>query len=539
MQQKKFSKKVYILLFLFILCLAAGAYLYRKNHHPSIVFETQQNEKKEGGVSNANSNTNFFFDFESLNGLAGAETIKATTAHSGKMACSLSGGIEYGPSVIKKMSDITALPIKKVSASVWVYPLTDNPNTVLTVSIINSKNETVFWDGKSTEKQNFQKNKWTKINAQYNLPSEKISPDDIVHVNIWNKGKTEIIIDDLEIVYGESAERRGVDAKMDANVIYEKQFVPQRNKPPFKTIYFEKQEINNQNSTFITPTKDNPLADFSPNDEFLVGNFIADKNNLDELICIKKESAAMFEYAAEEQQFNMLWETTATEKTVWNDETKKIAGDFNADGKTDLLIVNRKKGSWELFDFNNKNWNLVLKGNDYLSTIWLDDNNKAFVSKLFSKDNKDALIILNKNNYSTLQLNRKTNAFEETKVDLSPYDTGLFSNTSCVYDGNFDGGTGQQFLKFDTEWRFDLKLIGIDATGFNIINTIDFKGYSNDYNPKYYEFVKIISGKFVNSAKTSLLLMMRNCADNNFNGKHCNQFENVPSLPNSTALYNF
>ncbi|MBA3704654.1 MAG: hypothetical protein H0W84_01750, partial [Bacteroidetes bacterium] len=59
----------------------------------------------------------------------------------------------------------------------------------------------------------------------------------------------------------------------------------------------------------------------------------------------------------------------------------------------------------------------------------------------------------------------------------------------------------------------------------------------NDYNPKYYEFVKIIPGNFISSTFSSLLILMQNCGDTDFNGIHCDKIENVPYLPNSTQLY--
>ena len=114
----------------------------------------------------------------------------------------------------------------------------------------------------------------------------------------------------------------------------------------------------------------------------------------------------------------------------------------------------------------------------------------------------------------------------------------FFKNSDEVLVGNFDNDTEQEFLKLNTDWRFDLKQIDMDANGFNISYVIDFKGYAKDHNPKYYEFVKIVSGNFSSKDQTSLLVMMRNCADADFNGKACKQFENLPYLPNSTQLYN-
>lgn len=443
-----------------------------------------------------NSNTNFFFDFETTDGINGTDNIKATTAHSGKMACLLSGGVEFGPSIIKKVNEVSSVPFKKIAISAWVYPLTDKPITVLTASIVNDKKETVFWGGKSTEKQPFPKNTWTKINALYDLPFEKIGSEDVIQVNIWNQGKTDVIVDDLEIVYGAQPERRGLSSINDPNIFYEKHFIPQKNKPPFQTIYFEKQEINNENTTFITPDKKNDLADFSPNDEFLAGNFIADKNNLDEIICIKKRAAGLFSYSAGNKQFQIVWESTNADDPTWNDNNQAYSGDFNNDGKCDVLMLNKKNNNWTLIDFDGKNWNVLTKGNEKeLNKNWIKKNNSVPSAEIFNP-------------------------------------------SDILLPGNYIGDTKEELLKLNFDWRSDLKVIEQDKGDYTILGTIDFKGYPNDYNPKYYEFVKIVPGKFIDPTQSSLLIMMRNCADDGFNGIHCDQFENVTYLPNSTQIYN-
>ncbi len=377
------------------------------------------------------STSNFLYDFESNEGLTGTESIKQTVAHSGKMACDLTGGREYGPLVVKKMTEVSTSLIKKITASVWVYPMTDKPNAVLTASITNSKGESVFWDGKSTENKPFPKNQWTKINASFSVPPEKISLEDKIQVNVWNKGRTDLLIDDMEVVYGEGADRKGDVSTIDANSIYEKKFSPQKNKPPFRTIYFSKQNFNYSS-----------LSGFTPNDEFIVGDFIKDKSNLDEIICIHDGKAELFSFSSTTNEF-----TKVKGKVLSVDSLLKI-----------------KKNS-EIHDFT------------------------------------------------------------------------FFKPTDITFSGDYYGDNKSEIVKLNMDWRFDLKLVQEERGGYVILGNIDFKGYSNDYNPKYYEFTKIISGRFISSNQSTLIVISCNCSDADFNGKHCNQMESNTSLPNSIGLY--
>ena len=404
---------------------------------------------------------NLFFDFETDAGMQGADNVKETTAHSGKKACDLSGGKEYGPSINKKMSEFGSPLLKKISLSVWIYPLTDNPNTVLVASVVNSKNETVFWEGKSSKDLDFQKNKWTKINASCNLPVEKITSQDILGVSVWNKGKTDVIIDDLEIVYGDAPERRGSPSTIDATSIYEKRFVSEKNKPPYKTIYFEKQEIKNGNG----------IEQFEPGDKFLVGNFADDKNKLDEILCIGKNRQALFSYDSSLKQFKKLWENTTATNPLWKHT------------------------------------------NDFLVNITTTRAAVLFASKICIRFNGTKWI---------------QEPAQKLAISVQEYTQG----NESIYPGCFTSDK-QQLLKLNRSWRFDLKLEENNV----IIGNVDFKGYPDDHNPKYYEFVTLVSGHFLNSKRNSILVIMANCADSNFDGVKCNTLENLNYLPNCTQLY--
>jgi hypothetical protein len=439
-------------------------------------------------ISAASEKANLFFDFETEAGLSTAEGVSEMNAHSGKKACGMLKGKEYGPSVSKKLSEIGASFPKKIALSVWVYPLTDSPDAVLTVSVVNKKNESLCWEGEGTANKDFPKNKWTKINALFVLPSEKFSPDDVITVNVWNKGKTDVIVDDLEIVYGEAPERRGTVSKIDMTAIYEKRFTGEKNKPPFNTIWFNKTEIGNNNKSTITADSKDVL---SPNDQFLCGDFFIDKYALDEILCINASGQALYSYSSEGKQFKKLWSNTNINDSLWNNNNDFYCGDMNADGKADILSVGKKDNSWSLLNFNGKIWIIVSKGKDPKKE-WT----------------------------ATKQLPKGP----------------VIAASDIVMPGNYYGNK-QTFLKLNTDWRFDLKLIEQDGNGYTILGNADFKGYPADHNPKYYELVKLVTGKFISKDKTAVLVIMCNCADRDFDGRKCRETEDLPFLPNSTQMY--
>jgi hypothetical protein len=76
-----------------------------------------------------------------------------------------------------------------------------------------------------------------------------------------------------------------------------------------------------------------------------------------------------------------------------------------------------------------------------------------------------------------------------------------------------------------------------DKQGIIINKNVDFKGYINDSNPKFYETTKILTGRFLNSDEYIVLVIAANCDDPDFNGIHCNKFSNSQELPNKIEFY--
>jgi hypothetical protein len=476
-------------------------------------------------ISSVGKATNYFYDFETTNGIEGSESIKNCTAHSGKMACDLSDGKEYGISIIKSIKDISDLALNKISLSVWYYPLEENANTVLTVSVVNSNKETVFWEGKSTDTSPFPKNTWTKLNASFFLPTDKIGVEDKIHVNIWNKGKNKIIADDLEIVYGEQPERKGVANPTDPNIYADNKFVPVKNKPPFQVLYFQNKNINT--SVF---------KNFAASDQFYAGDFIKDKSNLDELLYINNNRIQLYRYNAEKKEFDLVVDGNELSDSIKNQllTCKLFIADFDNNGSCDILAVNKKNAEAKLFSYAGntlKSINKTFK----IEKKWLNNLDKINVTTNFSENRRSALTFIDGSKLLLLSLS--SNGFAEKEIILSASGMDVLGKSDKLYSGSFTSATENEFLKLNTDWRFDLKLVRFSKNDYTINYSVDFKGYENDYNPKYYELTKIVVGKFLDKNKDALFVVSCNCKDVDFDGQNCKMIESLKELPNAINIY--
>ena len=93
-------------------------------------------------------------------------------------------------------------------------------------------------------------------------------------------------------------------------------------------------------------------------------------------------------------------------------------------------------------------------------------------------------------------------------------------------------------MRYNRDWRYDLKEIAFSDSAYHILNNIDFTGYSADHNPKYYEVLKLIPGRFTGN-QVSFIVIGRNCKNKDYNGKECSEYEDLPELPDFISVYSF
>ncbi len=575
-------------------------YLWNKNKGELFIDDISinflgLNKEINNTVFNPLYQTSFFFDLENDTLLEMSESLTDDISHSGKRSSFVSGKDEYSVLIRNKLIHIMNDTVRTVGASVWLYPLNDNPECTFVFEVRNSQDEQIYWNGKSTAKMNLIANRWQKINASFNISPDdyrKFGPDDNLCIYVFNNNNSKIYADDFEVSFGEIPEPRGIRNFVDMNVNESNSYQFDRYHPPFRISYLQKENIGNNNSPFLIYSDSIYSGNIKPDhfiatgiftgladgkDELLVisdnliesyyycndkngfihsGNLLFDKNKFakcsflkgnfsgdekDELIITKGNSSAMFGFSAEKNQkcinnlqglsMNLIWSGE-----LYNENIKMMAGFFSGNNYEEILFENTDS-HFIIKRFNGKVWLTIC-----------DDNFPQFISTKpsmqvcgkFTSSIKDVVLFSriekNKTHFSFLELVGQ-NLKIKPVLDQENV-RNIFSLGDVLYPIKVKGKKHDDIFAFNNKWRFELKYISIDSKGFYVSSVSDFKGYLLDQNPKYYEFSRFISGRFTEN-KTQLLCLLFNCSDKTFNGTSCAEYKSISTLPNTIQLYNF
>lgn len=458
-------------------------------------------------------NSNFYYDFETVQDIFRPESIKASKAHSGKMTCNLSDGKEYGIALKKPLNLFGNAIIKKIAASIWVYPSQENHDLILIFSCTDKNTgEVKFWNGKSTLHGEFELNKWTKLNFSTNLPVEKFNLDDEIEIAIWNRGKTSILVDDLHIVFGDHPERK-TEQKI-ANI---------ENNNLENTVFLD------QNVLLLDTISTKFLSSYRPNDIVLAGLFYQPQNELESIIHFQKERVQMSCFNNKKKIFETIWETNDKKHPLLESNKLFFAGDFDHDRMSEILIVNKINYTWELYHFKSGNWELKTKGMQAFPKQWTLRSNQIGVSNTILPSAKSVLFNFIDENLTILEL---VDGNWSLKNNVVKFDNAYMNERGLLLDWN-DGN----FLKLNQDWRFDLKLLERNGANLSIRKRIEFKKNNNGLSPKYFEYTHLLSGNFISSQSKHLLAFYFNCANADYDGINCTKIENNVEFPNGISFY--
>ena len=121
---------------------------------------------------------------------------------SGQHAYRMDSLHEYGPSFSFNLKDMISNKNDILSFSAEVYLLSDSASNINMVSSLEYKNKVIYWAGSSINDfiSKGEKKKWIKVYQTLKLSDIYLeSPDVQVKIYIWNSGKRNFYIDDLDV----------------------------------------------------------------------------------------------------------------------------------------------------------------------------------------------------------------------------------------------------------------------------------------------------------------------------------------------------
>ena len=559
-----------------------------------IKIEFFSEEEKHAGAE-LTPKQNFIYDFEPVADVSSPINLSNAFAHSGNYSMEMSGSDTYSESIIRKFSAVSSKSLTFISTSAWIYPKDDDPVVALVVAIENKEGKSISWQGKATDNMHLKKNKWHKINFRADLRELKLSPEDVSKVYIWNKKGGTVYVDDLEIVYGDVPKPTGSAPGVYVNLTGEITQLPGKNKPPFVHTQFSEIPFFHPTSIFLVDEGGKKEGALSPESPILNGNFCGHDNEQDDIFIASQNSWSVYSWCESSKKFVSVlteaaevslagkiamsgyFEDPAQDEILLIDTMAKvlfqtirfgrlensceapiekiksqrfsfeipgmnlkgnnwniIPGNYRGDSRQEILFVS-SDGQWKMIEKVKEGFEVSGNGNlgrgTVLSIHLITSASGHDKALLFSEKNK-------KLDYCFLDFSAGSSTCSQNELKDKSF-LNQFNMQSTFYSGRFDNSNKSLLFYFDNEWRFDLKKLRIDTDGLTIESQVDFKQTDPERNPCYYEYTKIISGNFFGTGIDGFLVMMRNCRDENFDGKRCLEYEEVKGMPSGYLFYQY
>jgi len=589
----KKSKRLLIfslLLFVSIVVVALGLKYNPFHAKVKLSSETESDFEapKKGGTLPPHT---LYYDFELAPGVAMPDGFKKGQAHSGEYSVKAFGQNTYSVTVERTIREVGMENMKAAALSAWIYvlPTTNEVKGSMVFSVINDKGESACWQSIGVNDPEVPRGRWFKISGVFDLSAMTFKPENKIKVYFWNNSHTDILIDDYRVVLGSEPVRRG-DSTW-ADMTRPSAFTPQFNFPPFRVESLEKvTQISLPKPADIGPGDQVVAGNFqnTGNDGlFLVREdgsagafvFCPEKREFRKVIVdntsflaglgrINKIFSGKFLSTGGDQVVicgSKGWMLAALEpvanacsaaaplhaglKIIWKSTTPAAvlcAGNFSGGQRSEILSVS-DDGLWQLMSFDQPGsgggaWRVVAEDRQSPVKEWVVKNRVVNLSagRFLSHSATDQVLTVSHaageaksgftiRRFSTSRM--KWEAVYPEKHDFCGKTIGLDTlKTSDIFFAisSGDGGDGG-VLRYNRDWRFDLKEISFNDSTFAIRNSLDFHGYTLDHNPKYYESLILIPGHFLSGSGTSFVAV-----GHMTKGEHYDA-----TLPDFTDLYSF
>lgn len=578
-------------------------YVWNKGHHAFRIDDMSVEFK--GMVQAAMNNTaaiteNYItWDFESAHaGLTDLSGITTAEHVSGTHSYHFTAERTFGPTLSKHVGEIAAAELKLITITAWIKPIDDDPDIYLVAEVKSQDGSSIYYEARNTRasKEGFPTGKWKKLRAQFKLPGDKITANDVVNVYIWNKTESEFYADDLEVNYGEQHARGGTEPVVNTSNIPATGYTFHQPDGPLPLKTMPKVALKNNDSNI--PDGSTPVYAFYPQ---TAGKFVATEQQTDQLLVVSPAAVLLYAYCATQHGFHMLCAAPLSGIAGWMGVAQVCAGDFDKDGRDEAFIYNPVTASGKLIrfgaattstcgtitekpsvtdvqvktgdkipsalsqvvagDFNNDGKAEFIVADIGSTTVWI--GSRSGDGQLTVQSIADVALLQDAKSANAFSLNTlpagagtsllvswqtaghgacKSFRLNNNCSALQPTTTGLESLTASgairIMSGDFSPAYNAAALVIDRSWKFDARFVtGTGATGQ--LYHFDFAGFTPGKNPKYYEKLNLVSGAFVRPGQLSIVATMCNCNDASSTTKACKSVSNDAALPPSFQLYSF
>jgi len=331
-----------------------------------------------------------------------------------------------------------------------------------------------------------------------------------------------------------------------------------------------------------------------PGKQYLLkGKFIGGET--EQLLFIAEKSCHLYKFSSKggacsegnTVRAELLWQAEKFENLNFDAARPILAGDFDGDGISELLSVDGN-GAWKIYRFvtgkPSGSWTLLAEGKESPET-W-KQNNPGFTAARFLPGRAQCEVLAISENTRDHQCSYTLSIYSPAMKDFvscftgkygmhggspnsvtarggspnsvtarggSPNSGGALNSTGSpgkiigidtlkpgdqFFCGNFGPNASPVVMRYNRDWRYDLKEIAFSDSAYHILYSIDFAGYTADNNPKYYEVLKLIPGRFTGN-QASFIVIGRNCKTKDFDGNECSEYEDLPELPDFISVYSF
>lgn len=181
----------------------------------------------------------------------------------------------------------------------------------------------------------------------------------------------------------------------------------------------------------------------NPNDRYLVGDFNIDGK--DELLIINPVSGQHQTLAFSRMTWQTIQSGSGGQFGSWtlNAADKYVVGDFNGDGPDDLLAIGSLTGKNQTVRFVNSGWQTYQTDlNNGLLGNWQVNTTDKYTAGDFNSDGKDELLTVNAGNGNSSTLQFSGNIYQELASNSGGgrMSHWLFNGNDFYLSGNFNGG---------------------------------------------------------------------------------------------------